>query len=274
MTRLQDKVAIVTGGTGGLGRVTVERFIAAGAKVVVADLDSDKGKTVQDELGEVVFFQRADVSKAADVENLVTKAVQQFGGLHVMVNNAAVPSAMHTSLFDEDFSDFDRVMRVNLLGVMLGTQLAARYMAQHGGGSIINTSAISGVQAGFGLPCYRTAKAAVNHFSKSAAIDFGRYGIRVNCIAPGNIATSMNAFASADMDSEQQQQWDLIRNKIRMAPQPLKREGSAIDVAEAMLFLASDQSAHINGVVLPVDGGITVSHMNNILDSDDLAFFA
>lgn len=272
MSRLKDKVAIITGGTGGLGRAAVELFIAEGAKLVVADLDSDKGKALQDELGEALIFQHADISRAEDVENLVENAVKQFGGLHVMVNNAAVPGAMHTNLFDEDFSDFDRVMRVNLLGVMLGTQVAARHMAQHGGGSIINTSSISGVQAGYGLPCYRTAKAAVNHFSKSAAIEFGSYGIRVNCIAPGNIATSMNAFSSPDMNADQQRHWDTIRNRIRMAPQPLKRQGSAIDIAEAMLFLASDQSSHITGVVLPVDGGITIGQLSSPLDGDDLTF--
>lgn len=271
MSRLKGKVAVVTGGTGGLGRATVALFVAEGAQVVVADIDADKGKDAEKEFGHAVVFQATDVSRADDIEAMVYRAQNEFGALHIMVNNAAVPSAMHTNLFEEDFSDFDRVMRVNLLGVMLGTQIAARHMAQGTGGSIINISAISGIQAGFGLPCYRTAKAAVNHFSKSAAIDFARYGVRVNCVAPGNIATNMNAFALPGASSRQQQRWDTMRQKIRMAPQPLKREGTAVDVAEAICFLASDHSAHINGAVLPVDGGITIGQSNCLSDTDDFA---
>lgn len=263
--RLKDKVAIVTGGASGIGRATVERFVAEGAKVVIADTNIEKGGELAHRLGERALFLRADVSVAGNVQLLVDTASFHFGGLDIMFNNAAIPSAMHTSLLDEDFSDFDRVMRVNLLGVMLGTQIAARYMSQHGGGSIINTGAISGDEAGFGLPCYRAAKAAVNHFTRSAAIEFGALGIRVNCLSPGNIRTEMNTFASSEMDAEKQRRWDEVRQRIRMAPQPLKREGTAADVAAAALFLASDDSAQITGIVLPVDGGITIGELDSPL---------
>ena len=261
--RLKDKVAIVTGGASGIGRATVELFVAEGAQVVIADTNIQKGGALAQQLGERALFLRADVSEAENVQLLVDTASLHFGGLDIMFNNAAIPGAMHTSLLDEDFSDFDRVMRVNLLGVMLGTQIAGRYMAEHGGGVIINTGAISGDEAGFGLPCYRAAKAAVNHFTRSAAIDLGAYNIRVNCISPGNILTDMNAFTLPGMDAEKQRRWDNARQRIRMAPQPLKREGRAADVAAAALFLASDDSAQITGIVLPVDGGITIGDVNS-----------
>jgi NAD(P)-dependent dehydrogenase (short-subunit alcohol dehydrogenase family) len=133
-------------------------------------------------------------------------------------------------------------MGVNLLGVMVGTQRAARHMASHGGGSIINTASIAGVSPGAGVTTYRASKAAVIHFSRSSAIDLAPYEIRVNCIAPGHIATEMTTY---DMGAV-----------IRLT-QPLQRQGGPIDVAQAALYLASDRSAQITGIVLPVDGGTT-----------------
>ncbi|MEX2256809.1 MAG: SDR family oxidoreductase, partial [Acidimicrobiia bacterium] len=144
---------------------------------------------------------------------------------------------------DDDLRDFERVMAVNVLGVMLGCQRAARYMAEHGGGSIINTTSIGGINAGAGLMTYRAAKAAVVHLSQSIAIDLAQHEIRVNCVAPAHIATAINATYD---------QASIVR-----AMQPLQRMGAPRDVAEAMLFLASDRSAQITGIVLPVDGGTT-----------------
>jgi len=172
----------------------VELFVAEGAGVVVADVDSSRGSALATSLGSKAIFLQADMGEPQDVQALVDATVASLGGLHVMVNNAAVSSAMHPRLLDEDLADFERVMRINMRGIMLGTQAAARHMVTHGGGSIINISAISGLQAGFGVACYRVAKAGVIQFSKSAAIDLAGYGVRVNCIAPGNIRTGMNAF--------------------------------------------------------------------------------
>ncbi|MYM62911.1 SDR family NAD(P)-dependent oxidoreductase [Pseudomaricurvus sp. HS19] len=260
MARLEGKVAIITGGTGGLGQAAVELFVAEGARVVIADLDEERGEALVKRLGDRVVFRRADVSREEEVQGLIDTAVNHFGGLHIMFNNAAISCAFHLQLQDDDFADFQRVMNVNLLGVILGTQLAARHMMHNGGGSIINTSATSGIEAGYGVATYRITKAGVNHFSKSAAIDYGAHNIRVNCIAPGNISTEMNAFSSGDADTEQARQWAQTLEKIRMAPQPLKRHGTPRDVAEAALFLASDDSAFVTGTVLPVDGGITCGH--------------
>ncbi|HZU78338.1 MAG TPA: SDR family oxidoreductase, partial [Acidimicrobiales bacterium] len=173
--------------------------------------------------------------------SLVDFAVAHFGGLHVMFNNAGVASAMVRFLHD-DLGDFDRVMRVNVLGVLLGSQRAARHMKDHGGGSIVNCASIAGLSAGSGLATYRAAKAAVIHATKSIAVDVAQYGIRVNAIAPGNIQTAMTSY---DMDA------------VTRFTQPLPRRGRTGDVAEAVLYLAGDRSAQVTGVVLPVDGGTT-----------------
>jgi NAD(P)-dependent dehydrogenase (short-subunit alcohol dehydrogenase family) len=186
-----------------------------------------------------------------------------------MVNNAAVASEMHPRFLDETFDDFDRVLRINLLGVMLGTQRAARHMATQGGGSIVNVSATSGITAGFGVACYRAAKAAVVQLSKSASIDLAEYGVRVNVIAPGNIETDMNSFAPEGVEPAAIAGWRGHLDTVRLAGQPLKRRGSPKDVAEAALYLASDRSAQVTGATIPVDGGVTagdpINHLKAIL---------
>lgn len=269
---LTNRIAIVTGGANGLGRAMVELFAAEGAHVVIADLDATKGNALAATLGDAAIFVRVDVGQAKDVQSLIDATTAHFGGLHVMINNAAISSAMHPRLLDEDLSDFEQVMRVNMLGVMLGTQAAARQMAKQGsGGSIINISAISGIRAGFGVASYRVAKAGVIHFSKSAAVDLASYGVRVNCIAPGNIRTGMNAFADPQQDNTASERWQRELDAVRMANQPLKRRGTPADIAQAALYFAGDRSAQVTGAVLPVDGGITagesVNLLQNILDA-------
>ena len=266
---LEGKVAIITGAARGLGRAGVELFVEEGAKVVIADLEAAAGEALAKTLGGAAIFHRTDVSVPDEVRALVGTAVSHFGGLHVMVNNAGISSAHHISLLDETFEEFDRVMRVNALGVMVGTQAAARHMAKHGGGSIINVSSIAGLHASFGVMSYRVAKAGVNQFSKSAAIDLGQYGIRVNCIAPGNVSTEMNAYTAPGISAETAAKWDAAREEVRMATQPLKRNTRPRDVAQAMLYFASDVSAQVTGIVMPVDGGISigdpVNRLNEIL---------
>jgi len=158
-------------------------------------------------------------------------------------------------MFDEDFAEFDRVLRVNLLGVMAGTRDAARRMRERGGGSIINVSSIGGVQAGGGVSVYRASKAAVIHFSKCAAIELAHYEVRVNCLAPGNIPTPLLQTAATDADRERLERFEArIRRQMR-DDRPLKREGTVDDVAEAALYFASERSRYVTGTVLPVDGG-------------------
>jgi NAD(P)-dependent dehydrogenase (short-subunit alcohol dehydrogenase family) len=238
---LAGKVAVVTGGASGIGRATVERFVDAGARVVIADIDADAGEALAASLGDAAAFQWTDVTDADQVQALMDFTVERFGGLHVLANNAGVASSM-TRFLHDDLSDFTRVVNINVLGVLLGAQRAARHMKAHGGGSIINTSSTAGINAGAGLITYRATKAAVIHATRSIALDLAQYSIRVNCLVPGQIQTAMTTY---DMDA------------VLKFTQPLPRQGRAEDVAEAAVFLASDRSAQVTGIVLPVDGGTT-----------------
>jgi NAD(P)-dependent dehydrogenase (short-subunit alcohol dehydrogenase family) len=239
--QVDGKVAVVTGGASGLGRATVERLCEEGARVVVADVDDDRGHELAHALGDACAFRRTDVADADAIQGLVDFTVDHFGALDVMVNNAGVGQALGGFLQD-DLADFSRIIGVNLYGVMVGSQRAARHKAEHGGGSIVNNSSIGGVSPGSGVQTYRASKAAVNHFSRSIAVELAPRRVRVNCVAPGHIATDITHY---DMSSV-----------IRLT-QPLPRQGTPADFAEAVLFLASDRSAQITGVVLPVDGGTT-----------------
>jgi len=252
---LADKVAVVTGGSGGLGEGLVRRFIAEGARVVIGDVDADAGAALAAELGDRALFLRADVSDLDQISALVSTAVEKFGGLDVMVNNAGVSGTMHRRFLDDDLADFDSVMRVNVRAVMAGTRDAARHMAEHCGGSILNLTSIGGIQAGGGVMTYRASKAAVIQFTKSAAIELAHHEIRVNAIAPGNIRTAIvRKSASADERGRIEQFEEGIRAQMRR-DRPLKREGTVEDVAEAALYFATDRSRYVTGTVLPIDGG-------------------
>ncbi len=252
---LAGKVAIVTGGASGIGRGTVEKFVAEGARVVIADVATDKGEALAAALGPDTFFVRTDVSEPEQVGALVAAAVEKFGGLHVMVNNAGLSGTMHNRFLNDDLADFHRVMAVNVLGVMAGTRDAARHMSAHGGGSIINMTSIGGIQAGGGVMTYRASKAAVIQFTKSAAIELAYYEIRVNAIAPGNIPTPFVASSAATVDQDEIERFEAGIREMMRADRPLKREGTPEDVAEAALYFASDRSRYVTGTVLPVDGG-------------------
>jgi len=268
---LSGKVAIVTGGAGGIGQATAELFVKEGAKVVIADVNADIGEKLAAELGSAAIFRRTDVSSRDDVQALVDLAVSKFGGLNIMFNNAGISGTPYPRFLDDDLNDFQRVIGINLFGVMAGCQSAGRYMSKNGGGVILNNASIAGVLPGHALMSYRATKAAVIQLSKSLAIDFAEYGIRVNCLAPGHIRTSLNAFNTADMTPD-----EVERVKEALAPvwdsnQPLKRHGKPIDVAQAALFLCSDLASQITGTLLPVDGGITagdpVNHLKEIFDT-------
>jgi len=262
---LEGKVAIITGGAKGLGRGAVELFVEEGAKVVIADVDEARGSALAATLGEAVRFKRTDVAKRLEVQALVDFALAEFGELHIMFNNAGVSDVSYGRLLDDDFNRFEQVMSVNVLGVMLGTQIAARHMVKRGGGSIINTSSIGGIKSGYGLPVYRTAKAGIIHFTKSAAVDLGEYFIRVNCICPGNIPTELGTFATPTPGMTQADVERMQRgiSAVRMSRQPLKRQGQSRDIGHAALFFASDRSLQVTGQVLSVDGGASVGDPRN-----------
>ena len=268
---LSGKVAIVTGGASGLGRATVELFVKEGARVVIADVDAARGEDLARTLGPAALFKKADVANAQDVQSLVDFSVERFGGLHVMFNNAGISGTTYDRFLDDPLSDFQRMSDVNLLAVMLGTQRAARHMAAHGGGSVINNSSMAALKAGFGVMTYRALKAAVVHFTRSVAIDLAEYGVRVNCIAPGHIRTEMTAYSTPGMSSAVVERVKKAVTALTDSSRPLKRTGTPEDVAQAALYLASDRSAQVTGIVLPVDGGASagdsVNHLRNILDA-------
>ncbi len=265
---LQGRIAIVTGGASGIGRATVELFVAEGARVVFADVNAESGAQLAASLGAAARYRQVDVTRQEELQGLVDFTVAEFGGLDILFNNAGISGTQYPRFLDDDLADFRRVIDTNLYSVMVGSRCAGRYMSRHGGGVIINNASIAGVLPGQALMSYRVSKAALIHFSKCLAIDLAEYGIRVNCLAPGHIRTPLTAYAEPGMDEAQ-----IARLRQAMAPvwdsnQPLKRHGSPGDVAQAVLFLASDRSAQITGTVLPVDGGITagdpVNHLQEI----------
>lgn len=237
---LAGQVAIITGGASGLGRASVELFVEQGAKVVIADVNVEQGQELAITLGKSAVFKKTDVADAQQVQALVDFAIEHFGDLHIMFNNAGISGAVHNSFLEDDLADFHRVIDVNLYGVMLGSRAAGRHMAKQKRGSIINTSSIAGIKPGLPLITYRAAKAGVIHYTKSIARELGAYGVRANCIAPGHIPAAQTFYDMQEMVSRMQ---------------PLKRQGAPNDVANAALYLASELSAQVTGLVLPVDGG-------------------
>jgi NAD(P)-dependent dehydrogenase (short-subunit alcohol dehydrogenase family) len=270
MSELSGKVAVITGGASGIGRASVELFVAEGAKVVVADMEGVGGQALADGLGESAVFIRTDVSDRAHVQAAVDLAVSRFGGLHIMFNNAGMSCGAYPDFIDDKLDDFDRVMRVNVLGPMLGTQIAARHMKDHGGGVILQNSSIAGMLAGHAMMTYRASKAALNQFSKSAAIDLGRYGIRVNCLVPGHIRTQLSSFQQGAADDKIAALEGEI-DAVYLSNQILKRRGEPEDCAQAALFLASDRARQITGILMPVEAGVTagdpVNHLADIMDA-------
>src|SRR3954452_13621387 len=238
---LAGKVAIVTGGAGGIGAATVELLVVEGARVVIADVDSAGGQALATRIGDDAAFTATDVSDIDQVQAAVDFAVNRFGGLDIMFNNAGIGSPLKRFLPD-DLEDFDRIMSVNLFGVIAGAQRAARYMKDNGGGSIINNASIAAVNAGAGMISYRSSKAAIAHATKCMAVDLAPYGIRVNCLTPAHIRTGITTYEMGP---------------VLRYMQPLEREAQPEDVANAVVFLSSDRAAQVTGIVLPIDGGTT-----------------
>jgi NAD(P)-dependent dehydrogenase (short-subunit alcohol dehydrogenase family) len=257
--QLAGKVAICTGGAQGIGLGTAEKFLEEGARVVIADVNQEQGEAVASRLGEHAAFKATDVSDEAQVQELVDFAVATFGGLDIMFNNAGISGARHSRLFEDDFADFHKVMDIDLLGVMLGTKLAGRYMADHGGGSIVNISSLAGMQPSTALLAYHLAKIGVIQFSQAAALDLGEYGVRVNCIAPGNIETPILGETMGQGLSDEDKAAMLAKTReFLINRQAIRRQGKPSDIAAAATFFASDVSGYITGTVLPVDGGMVV----------------
>ncbi|HIG43285.1 MAG TPA: glucose 1-dehydrogenase [Gammaproteobacteria bacterium] len=251
MGRLDDKIAVITGGAGGIGTAAATRFVREGAKVMLVDLDEEALKRAVENLGSnVARYCVADVTQASQTENYVQTAVEQFGGVDIYLANAGI-EGMVASIVDYDEETFDRVIAVNVKGVWLGVKALFPIMQAAGGGSIIITSSIMGVKGSAQLSAYNTSKHAVIGLMRSAALDGAPHNIRVNTVNPSPVETRMMRSLEAGINAEDAEQvHDTIAAGI-----PLQRYGEPEDIANIMLFLASDESAFLTGGVYMADGG-------------------
>jgi NAD(P)-dependent dehydrogenase (short-subunit alcohol dehydrogenase family) len=254
MRRLDGQRAVITGAASGIGEATARLFVAEGATVVLADTDEPRGKRLASELGDRARFIATDVSREADVERAVATSVEVFGGLDVMFNNAGVPGS--TGGIEEiDVETWDRTIAVHLRGVFLGIRAAARIMRPQGHGSIINTSSVAARRANMAGHDYSAAKAAITHLTETTANELGEQGIRVNAVCPGAIATSIFGRA-AGLDGEEAQRTVEFMASLLSDAAPIRRAGRPSDIAETVLWLASDESGFVTGQAIAVDGGL------------------
>jgi NAD(P)-dependent dehydrogenase (short-subunit alcohol dehydrogenase family) len=253
---LAGKVAIVTGGVSGIGRGIVEIFVEEGARVVVGDIDIEGGQALQSEFGDSLLFMPADVTVEPDVENLVAGAVQRFGELNVMVNNAGALGDQ-SSFFDITAEGFTATTDLLLRPVILGHKYAARQMRTQGkGGSIVSMSSVAGIQGGWSGPAYDAAKAGVLQVPRTAAFELARYRIRSNVILPGLILTPIMAKGTTLAKEQYPAYVEALRQPMGEL-HPMGRCGLPRDIGNAVLYLASDRSEFVTGQHFSVDGGLT-----------------
>jgi NAD(P)-dependent dehydrogenase (short-subunit alcohol dehydrogenase family) len=249
---LAGRVAIVTGAAMGIGRACAVALARAGAAVVVADVDADAGTATAREIAAEgrAIFTRTDVSRMADMEAMARTAVEAFGGIDILVNNAA--RAIGGVVDEIDEATWDTVMSTNLTSVWRGMRVCVPVMRARGKGSVVNISSVQALAGFRGWAAYAAAKGGINSLTQQAAIDLAPHQIRVNAVAPGTIMTPLNEriFATVDDPQELIDRW----NKAH----PIGRFGQPEEVAELVLFLASDRSSFITGDIIRVDGGLVV----------------
>ena len=255
MSRLAGKVALITGGASGIGEATVRLFVAEGAAVTIADIQDERGRRLAAELGARTAFAHTDVSREADVEAAVGDAVRRFGRLDCIFNNAGY-GGVGGRIEAVTVAGFDETIGVLLRGVLLGMKHAAPVMKRQGGGSIISTASVAGLRSGFGPHVYSAAKAAVIQLTRTVAMELGEHNVRVNCICPGGIATPIFG-KGLGMSVEEADALVPLMKGVLENVQPIKRAGLPEDIAQAALWLASDDSTFVNGEALVVDGGLS-----------------
>jgi NAD(P)-dependent dehydrogenase (short-subunit alcohol dehydrogenase family) len=242
--RLAGKVAIISGAASGMGAATARLFAREGAKVVIADLLEEPGRAIAAEIGPAARFERLDVTDEASWAAVVAAARKHFGRLDILVNNAGISGSAEQDLYSTEA--WHRIMTVNATGVFFGTKYAVPAMAASGGGSIVNLSSIAGLIGSEGIHmAYNASKGAVRLMTKSTAVQHAKDNIRCNSVHPGVMPPMRTSGRTADPD---------VRAK-RMNVIPMRRPGEADEVANAILFLASDDSSYITGSELVVDGG-------------------
>ncbi|HMO95268.1 MAG TPA: glucose 1-dehydrogenase, partial [Tepidiformaceae bacterium] len=253
MGRLEGKVAVVTGGASGIGEGTVRLFAEEGARVVIADVQDARGERLAEELGTNTSYYTTDVSQEEEVRAAIAHAVNKWGRLDVMFNNAGF-GGVSGPIETTDMAAYDHTMGVLLRGVVLGMKHAAPVMKAQGSGCIISTASVAGVGIGFGPHVYSAAKAAVIHLTRSVANELGEHGVRVNAICPGGIATPIFG-KGMGLDAEQADLTVELMKERLAEGQPIRRAGLPRDIAEAAAWLASDAASFVTGHALVVDGG-------------------
>jgi len=250
--RLDGKVALITGGGSGMGKVASELFAAEGASVVLTDVNDEAGEATATAIGDAAAYIHADVSKESDAEAMVASTVERFGRLDVLYNNAGIMPLDDGSITDADGSIWDAVFSVNVKGVAFGCKYGIPAMIDSGGGSVINVASfVAWLGAATSQTAYTASKGAVLAMTREIAVEYARKGIRCNALCPGPIETPLLLALLSDEDKKQR----------RFVHIPMGRLGHAEELAKAALFLASDDSSYMTGASLIIDGGITAAYV-------------
>jgi NAD(P)-dependent dehydrogenase (short-subunit alcohol dehydrogenase family) len=256
MGRLEGKVAVVTGGASGIGAATVRRFIAEGARVVIADLQGEVAADLARSLGPDAMPFPCNVVHESEVAAAIQAAVDRWGRLDILFNNAGFGGVMGP-IEDTTVDEYEMTMNVLLRSVFLGTKHAAPVMKRQGSGSIVNTASVCAFEAGIGTQLYSVAKAGVVMMTKTAALELAEFGVRVNAVCPGYIATPLAAGRPIGSNSAERVEMGLERLRESTANnQPIARSGEPEDIANMVLFLAGDESPWVTGQAMVVDGGL------------------
>lgn len=242
MKRLENKVAIITGGAAGIGAATAKKFVAEGAQVVIWDMNAERGEQFAKELN--ITFDKVNTANYEEIEVAAKKVFDKFGRIDILVNNAGITRDSTLKKMTPEL--WQQVIDVNLTGVFYCTKVVSEYMLQNGWGRILNASSVVALYGNFGQTNYTATKSGLIGMTKTLARELGRKGITVNCVAPGFIATEMVAAMPENV-------LDAMKAKVSVG-----RLGEPSEIASAYAFLASDEAAYINGTVLSVDGGMTV----------------
>lgn len=256
MGRLEGKVAVVTGGASGIGAATVRRFVEEGARVVIADLQGVVAADLARSLGPDAMPFPCNVVEESEIAAAIDAAVERWGGLDILFNNAGF-GGISGPLEETSVEEYELTMNVLLRSVFLGIKYATPYLKARGGGSIINTASVCAFEAGIGNQLYSVAKAGVVMMTKTAALELAEFGARVNAVCPGYIATPLAAGRPIGDNSAERVEAGLERlREANRDNQPLARSGEPEDIADMVLFLASDESTWVTGQAMVVDGGL------------------
>ena len=253
--RLENKIAVITGGTSGIGERTAEIFVEQGASVVIAGRSSEKGNEITDRLGDHAVFIRTDVTQESDVKNMIKNSVERFGRIDCLFNNAGAPGPIGP-IEEITLTDVNAAISLLFGSVFLGMKYVAPVMKRQGSGSIINNASVAGIRVGFGPTIYSAAKAAVIRLTKCVAMELAPFGVRVNSISPGAIATPIigKAMGLDPVDADRSVGAIISYLKERL---PMQRSGLPDDIAYGALYLASEEGSFVTGHDLVIDTGIT-----------------